>query len=37
MIFTLIGKTLKSEKFLIIFPKIWTENAVDGLPNAEWR
>ncbi len=23
-------KTLKSEKFMIIFPKIWIENAVDG-------
>ncbi len=25
----------KSENFLIIFPKIWTEKAVDGLPDAD--
>ncbi len=28
---------LESEKCLIIFPKIWTEKAVDGLPNAELK
>ncbi len=28
---------VKSEKFLIIFPKIWTEKVVYGLHNAEWR
>ncbi len=28
---------LELENFLIIFPTIWTEKVVDGLPNAEWR
>ncbi len=28
---------LKLEKFLIIFPEIWMEKEVDGLPDAEWR
>ncbi len=30
-------KNLESEKFLIIFSKIWTEKVVDGLPNAELK
>ncbi len=35
VIFTKIGKTLKSEKFLIIFAKIWTEKAEGGLDNGK--
>ncbi len=32
-----IGKTSKSKKFLIIFPKIWTGKVVDGLPNEKQK
>ncbi len=35
MTITLIGETLESEKLFIIFPKIYTEKVVDGLPDAE--
>ncbi len=30
-------KNAQSGKVLIIFPEIWTEKAVDGLPNAELK
>ncbi len=28
---------LDSKKFLILFPNIWTEKVVDGLPNARMK